>query len=396
MSFFSGLNQQPQQSSSGPNQSLISSGSSSGSSFINLFGGGNNNTNNNKGQINSGISFGNNQQQQPQQQQQGGNYFGFNLNSNQNNNQNNQSQNQQNNNPINLNQQNQPNQQNQQNQNQQLSFNSYKDQIDLQEFCQILKNVESCINPYSDCNMFKDYVYKRLPKNQIQNIAIFSQYRPFLLNRGQKIKNDYNIWEEARKNNKNPQELYPFQISNVEGILNRSKLLEISLLKNLDDNILTGKSMDNLNIKIDDSLGGNFEDFKNSQTQLNELGIKISSKVAQINNLLRGGNENLDSMEKIKEAIKKANNDIKESNMEEMCEKISKIEKENINGENKNYIKEMSKDRVNNILDVLMEIQNMMKVIDNNTKKNLIIVKGMEKEVERIKNKGNFYENFGY
>jgi len=56
-------------------------------------------------------------------------------------------------------------------------------------------------------------------------------------------------------------------------------------------------------------------------------------------------------------------------------------------GENKDYIKELSKEKINYMLDALVEIQNMMNVVNNNNKKNLNIVNGMQKEIDRIMKK---------
>ena len=70
--------------------------------------------------------------------------------------------------------------------------------------------------------------------------------------------------------------------------------------------------------------------------------------------------------------------------MIEVSEKIKKISNEEIGVENKDYIKEVNKDKINYMMDALVEIQNMMNVINTNNKKNLNIVNGMQKEVDRI------------
>ena len=72
------------------------------------------------------------------------------------------------------------------------------------------------------------------------------------------------------------------------------------------------------------------------------------------------------------------------NNMIEVSEKIKKISNEEIGVENKDYIKEVNKDKINYMMDALVEIQNMMNVINTNNKKNLNIVNGMQKEVDRI------------
>lgn len=44
----------------------------------------------------------------------------------------------------------------------------------------------------------------------------------------------------------------------------------------------------------------------------------------------------------------------------------------------------MNKEKINNMLDALVEIQNMMTIVSNNNKKNLDTLVGMQREVDRI------------
>ena len=44
----------------------------------------------------------------------------------------------------------------------------------------------------------------------------------------------------------------------------------------------------------------------------------------------------------------------------------------------------MSQENINGLLDSLVEIQNMMKIIYNNSKKNLDIITGIQKEADKI------------
>ena len=70
--------------------------------------------------------------------------------------------------------------------------------------------------------------------------------------------------------------------------------------------------------------------------------------------------------------------------MIEVSDKIKKCSNEEIPGETKDYIKELNKDKINYMFDALVEIQNMMNVVNTNNKRNLNIVNGMNKEIERI------------
>ena len=183
---------------------------------------------------------------------------------NQNNVNNNQNQNQANNNTMfNLsginNNQNQNQNQNQnffnnQNnnnnmaQNQLLDLNNNKNKHDLDEYQEALINLEKCFNPYEIENMFKDYLY--MPIHKGQSPIECNQYRPYTQFNNQKIINDYKIWEEATKNNKNPNEFFPIQISSVNSILNRHKSLEKGILKSFVDIIDNEKNLETLNKKI--------------------------------------------------------------------------------------------------------------------------------------------------
>ena len=117
---------------------------------------------------------------------------------------------------------------------------------------------------------------------------------------------------------------------------------------------------------------------------LDKLQLGLSSKVAQYNYLLGTAKENVNDTQQIKDNIKKTNDSINKNNMIEVSDKIKKCSIEEIPGETKNYIKELNKDKINYMFDALVEIQNMMNVVNTNNKRNLNIVNGMNKEIERI------------
>ena len=270
-------------------------------------------------------------------------------------------------------------------QNQLLNLNNPKVQHDLIEYQEALYNVQKCFEPFERENMFKDYLYSPIPKDGSPNE--YNVYRPYTnVNNVGKIMNDYNIWEEGNKNNKNPNEFYTSQISSVDSLLDRNKKLEKYILFNIAKTIDNEKNLEMLNKKIDDEMNNKMLELKNFHLKVDELEIDLSSKIAQYNYLIGAAKENVANTQEIKDNIKKVNDTIKKSNMMELCEKIKKSSNENFNGENKNYIKDMSKEKINGMLDSLVEIQNMMKIIYNNTKKNLDTIKGMQKEADKIFN----------
>lgn len=267
-----------------------------------------------------------------------------------------------------------------------------KVQFDLNEYKQVLEIISKCLDPSQRENMFNDYLYNPIPKGQ--QASIYNRYRPWSLESNQqKVINIYDIWEEANEKNKSPKDYFPVQIYSVQNLLERNKLLEIGLLRNLESTINTEKNLENLNKKIEEGMGNKLAELKNCHLKLNELEIKISSKVAQFNHLVGTAQEDVTSLQQIKDSISNTNNIIKNNNMLEICSKIQKISKENIIGENRNYIKDMTKERVNNMLDTLIELQNMMSIIDKNTKINLKKVNGIQKEIDRIMNKNKIDNN---
>ena len=142
--------------------------------------------------------------------------------------------------------------------------------------------------------------------------------------------------------------------------------------------------MEKINNKIKDEMNNKLIDLKNYQYKLDELELSLSSKIGQYTYLTGSAKENVADTEEIKENIKKANENIKENDMSKLCEKIKKSSNDNFSGEKRNYIKDMSKERINTLLDGLIEIQNMMNVIYNDNKRKSYIIMGAQKEFERI------------
>ena len=286
---------------------------------------------------------------------------------------------------ANNNQSNNPQQNNIFNQNRQnyIDLNNQKTRHDLEEFNQILDNVSNCSDPSRLENMFKDYLYMPIPKGIQPNDV--NNYRPYTIVEGQqKIVNDYNIWEKANKNNVNPNKYFPIQISSVDALLNRYKNLEKGILQTIAKTVETQKNLENINKKIDDEMNSKISELKNCHIKLDKLQLGLSSKVAQYNYLLGTAKENVNETQQIKENIKKANDIINKNNMIDVAEKVKKFSNEEIAGEKKDYIQELNKEKINYMLDALVEIQNMMNVVNANNRRNLNIVNGMQKEIDRI------------
>ena len=268
-------------------------------------------------------------------------------------------------------------------QNQYMNLNDPRLSHDLEEYKQLLNNINNCTDPSCAENMFKDYLYMPIPKGRQPNE--YNIYRPYTYIDGQKkIINDYKIWDIANKNNKDPNKFFPIQISSVDSLLTRYKTLEKGILVNIAKNVETQKNLENLNKKIDDEMSNKLYEIKNCHTKLNKLQLSLSSKVAQYNYLLGTARENINDTQQIKENIKKADDNINNNNIIELSEQAKKMSNEEFEGENKDYIKEINKEKINYMIDALIEIQGMMNVVNTNNKKNLNIVKGMQKEVERI------------
>ena len=286
--------------------------------------------------------------------------------------------NQQNNNILNNNQQN-----NNLNLNNFINLDDQNIQRDKNEYDEALNNVIKCWTSSEKENMFKDYVYTPIPKGK--SPEDYHKYKPFYVYKNNEIIiNDYNIWEEGNKNNKNPNEMYTDQIASVNSLLTRNKYLEKSILKNIAQTIENEKNLEDINKKIDEDMNSKLLDIKNHQLKVDELEIDLSSKIAQYNYLAGAAQENVSNTQEIKENLKKTYDIINRNKILEFSEKIKQPSNENIGGENKNYIKDMSQENINGLLDSLVEIQNMMKIIYNNSKKNLDIITGIQKEADKI------------
>ena len=271
-----------------------------------------------------------------------------------------------------------------------VSDNEQKTLSDLKEFEQVLINVSHCSDPSQLENKFKDYLYNPIPKGIRPNDV--NDYKPYTIVDGKQIiVNDYNIWEKACKNNVNPNKYFPIQISSVDALLNRYKNLEKGLLQANESCLVdTQKNLENINKRVDNEMTDKISELKNCHNELDKLQLGLSSKVAECSNYLLGtGKINVNDTQQIQENIKKANDNINKNNMIDNSEKIKKFSKEEIVEEKKDYMKELDENRINYMFDAFVEIQNMMNVIAANSKRNLNIVKGMEKEIERILKKNN-------
>ena len=237
--------------------------------------------------------------------------------------------------------------------------------------------------------MFKDYLYNHIPQNAQPNV--YNKYTPFTLDENnQRIINDYNIWEEGKKNNVKPDEYFPVQISSVKDLLERNKICEIALLKNIENTINQEKNLENLNKTLEEEMNTKINELKKCHLKLNQLEINLSSKIAQYNYLVGNVKENVNATQEIKEEIKKLNDNFSKNDLMGQSERILKMstDVENLSdNEKKNYIKEMRKERINNIFDTLGELQSIMANVSNSTQRNLNLMIGMEKEVQRVINK---------
>ena len=266
-----------------------------------------------------------------------------------------------------------------------LNLNDPKIQHDLIEYQEALKNVEKCLKVTEKENMFKDYIYLPIPKGY--SPSQYHIYQPYTrMNNNVSIINDYNIWEEGNKKNKNPNEFFTAQISSVDALINKNRSLEKSILENIAKSVDNEKILENLNKKIDEEMNTKILNIKECHLKVDELEIDLSSKIAQYNYLVGAAQENVGKTQEIKENIKKTNDNINKNKILEISEKIKQASNENFKGENKNYIKDMSKEKINGMLDGLVEIQNMMKIIYDNNKKNYNILLGIEKEADKILN----------
>ena len=276
---------------------------------------------------------------------------------------------------------------NQQNNNLSSDDNNQNVNNDLKEYKQVLLDVNNCIDPSKNENMFKDYLYKRLPEGKsINDVNI---YRPYTFGKNQHISNDYNIWNEGNKNNKNPNELYPVQISSPGDLLKRNKFLEKGILKAVANDHNSLKNLEILNKKIRDEMNHKLMDLKDYQCKVEELEFNLAALKDKYNYITGSAKENIEGIREIKNNEKKIKERIKENKIDELLEEMKKSSHLNMNINNQNYIKNMDQDKINMLLDGFTEIQNIMNHIYNDNIKTLNIVMGAQKKFDEICEKHN-------
>ena len=276
---------------------------------------------------------------------------------------------------------------NQQNNNRSSDVNNQNLNNDLNEYKQVLLDVHKCTDPSKNENMFKDYLYKRLPEGKsINDVNI---YRPYTFGKNQQISNDYNIWNEGNKNNKNPNELYPVQISSPGDLLKRNKFLEKGILKAVANDHDSLKNLEILNKKIRDEMNHKLMDLKDYQCKVEELEFNLATLKDKYNYITGSAKENIEGIREIKNNEKKIKERIKENKIDELLEEMKKSSHLNMNLNNQNYIKNMDQDKINMLLDGFTEIQNIMNHIYNDNIKTLNIVMGAQKKFDEICEKHN-------
>ena len=265
-------------------------------------------------------------------------------------------------------------------QNQHLDLNNPKIIQDISEYREVLLNIEKYSNIYL-FNLLKDYIFMHIPEGKSSNN--YNQYRPFL-GKANEIISGSEICEEITENDKNPNSFFPNQINSFNTLLDKFKNFEKRIFINIANTLDNVKNLEKLDKKIDYEMNNNLSDLKNCFLKINILEINLSSKIAQYNYLVGEAKENVVNTQEIKDNIKKANDNIDKNNMADICKKIKKYSNENFMWQNKNYIKDMNKERINEMLDSLLEIKNVMNFIYDNNKKNLDIIIGMNKQSEKI------------
>ena len=266
-----------------------------------------------------------------------------------------------------------------------ININDQKAENEINEYKQVLNDINKCMN-VSECeNMFKDYLYMKIQKGKILNDI--NNYKPYTYRNNQQIINDYNIWVEGNKHNKYPNEFFPVQISSPKELLKRNILLEKAILNNIARDHDSIKNLENVNKKITDVMNQKLIDLKNYQYKIEELEYELATLKDKYNYLTGSATENLEDIKEIKENEIKINDKIKEDEIIESFGKMKRFPNENLNLSNlnnQNYVKNMNHDKINLLLDGLTEIQNMMDYIYNDNKKTLNIIMGAQKKFDEI------------
>ena len=353
----------------------------------NLFGNNNQNNNNNNlfgNNNNNNNLFGNNNQNN--------NLFGNNNNQNNNlfgNNQNN-------NNLFGNNQNNNNQQQNNNNNNNNLIFNqNANNQAYINEIYNLFCNFYNSMNTQSQGNIFKFYLYNKIPLNK--DPSDYIQYHQYIQTEDNSINFiDYNLWKNAFDLNPNKNKFYPTQISSPKQFLEKIKTSKINIFSAYEDVFKLQKEFEDLNNKEKNDIKNQLNNARNNEKKIKDLLMQTSIKMAKLGIKMKKFKKNEKLEKKIDEKIistdekcvelKKIIDDLKSDPIEKYYyindnNNNQNIDENEMNFNNNEDIKISNKISIKKNLNILKELKGLIDVLYDNLSQNVNTIKGISKDL---------------
>ena len=270
----------------------------------------------------------------------------------------------------------------------QMGMYSSKKDIDLYEIQILFQNFLHCSDPSNPANLFKYFCYTQVQEGE--NISYYQHYYPFVQSEEGVNCIDYNLWLKATQNNPNPKNTFPTQISSPKQMVSRLKTDEIKLLTVLEEFVNMQKQMELLNVKCNSEIEKELTNARANMKTIKTLLTEVSTKMAMLGIRLGRVDKNVVLEQKIQEKLIdiKAKTD-KDSELMVKIDEIKNMAEGSVNEqEEKQYMKEMNKFRLDKNMNTLRELKI---VIDKQFKRltdNIKVVNGIQNDINHLNKYG--------
>ena len=270
----------------------------------------------------------------------------------------------------------------------QMGMYSSKKDIDLYEIQILFQNFLHCSDPSNPANLFKHFCYTQVQEGE--NISYYQHYYPFVQSEEGVNCIDYNLWLKATQNNPNPKNTFPTQISSPKQMVSRLKTDEIKLLTVLEEFVNMQKQMELLNVKCNSEIEKELTNARANMKTIKTLLTEVSTKMAMLGIRLGRVDKNVVLEQKIQEKLIdiKAKTD-KDSELMVKIDEVKNMAEGSVNEqEEKQYMKEMNKFRLDKNMNTLRELKI---VIDKQFKRltdNIKVVNGIQNDINHLNKYG--------
>ena len=270
----------------------------------------------------------------------------------------------------------------------QMGMYSSKKDIDLYEIQILFQNFLHCSDPSNPANLFKYFCYTQVQEGE--NISYYQHYYPFVQSEEGVNCIDYNLWLKATQNNPNPKNTFPTQISSPKQMVSRLKTDEIKLLTVLEEFVNMQKQMELLNVKCNSEIEKELTNARANMKTIKTLLTEVSTKMAMLGIRLGRVDKNVVLEQKIQEKLIdiKAKTD-KDSELMVKIDEVKNMAEGSVNEqEEKQYMKEMNKFRLDKNMNTLRELKI---IIDKQFKRltdNIKVVNGIQNDINHLNKYG--------